>query len=268
MNKTIAFIGAGNMAEALIRGLLSSKTARPGQIIATDVRPERLEQLHRAYAIHTSADNAKAAAKADIIVLAVKPQQMDAALKDLKSEISNLKLVVSIAAGVPTARIERELGGEPRVVRTMPNTPALVGAGAAALCRGRFATEADLATAEQILSAVGIVVRTDEEHLDAVTALSGSGPAYIFFMTEAMIAAGVEAGLSEEVAKRLAVQTVFGAGKLLAESGELPQELRRKVTSPGGTTEAALKVKMERGFAKIVAEAIHAAARRSRELSQ
>ncbi len=265
MNKTIAFIGAGNMAEALIRGLLSAKTVKPEQIAATDVRPERLEQLHRTYGIHTSADNAKAAAKADVIVLAVKPQQMTNVLSSLHFPLP--ALVVSIAAGVPTARIERELGGEPRVVRTMPNTPALVGAGAAALCRGRFATEADLVAAETILGAVGVVVRTDEQHLDAVTALSGSGPAYIFYMAEAMIAAGVEAGLSEDVAKRLAVQTVFGAGKLLAESGELPQELRRKVTSPGGTTEAALKVKMERGFAKIVAEAIHAAARRSRELS-
>jgi pyrroline-5-carboxylate reductase len=265
--KTIVFIGGGNMAEALIRGLLSSKTTLPEQIIATDVRPERLEQLHRAHGIHTSADNAASTAKADIIVLAVKPQQMNAVLANLKPEISNLKLVVSIAAGVTTSRIERELGGEPRVVRTMPNTPALVGAGAAALCKGRYATESDLSLAEKILSAVGIVVRTDEQHLDAVTALSGSGPAYIFYMAEAMIAAGIEAGLSEDVAKRLAVQTVFGAGKLLAESGELPQELRRKVTSPGGTTEAALKVKMERGFARIVAEAIHAAARRSRELS-
>lgn len=261
MNKTITFIGGGNMAEALIRGLLSAKA---GRIIATDVRAERLEQLQRTYGIETSSDNAASAAKADIVVLAVKPQKMSAVLEGLKIKS---QLLISIAAGITTARIERELGGEPRVVRSMPNTPALVGAGAAALCKGRFATEADLATAERILSAVGIVVRTDEQQLDAVTALSGSGPAYIFYMAEAMIAAGVEAGLPEDVAKRLAVQTVFGAGKLLAESGELPSELRRKVTSPGGTTEAALKVKIDRGFAKIVAEAIHAAARRSRELS-
>lgn len=261
MNKTIVFIGAGNMAEALIRGLIAAKT---GRIIATDVRAERLEQLHRAYNIEISAENATAAAKADIIVLAVKPQQMSAVLKGLK--ICG-QLVVSIAAGVTTARIERELGGEPRVVRTMPNTPALVGAGAAAICKGRFASDADLDTAETILKAVGIVVRTDEQHLDAVTALSGSGPAYIFYMAEAMIAAGIEAGLPAEVAKRLVVQTVFGAGALLAVSGESPEELRKKVTSPGGTTEAALKVKIERGFAKIVADAMHAAARRSRELS-
>jgi pyrroline-5-carboxylate reductase len=286
MNKTIAFIGAGNMAEALIRGLLETKA---GHIIATDVRAERLEQLRCAYNIEISTDNAAAAAKADIIVLAVKPQQMTNALGGLKSVVGRVpsrggiietraasgdaaykkssQLIVSIAAGVTTARIERELGGEPRVVRSMPNTPALVGAGATAVCKGRFATEADLDTAETILKAVGIVVRTDEQHLDAVTALSGSGPAYIFYMAEAMIAAGIEAGLPADVAKRLAVQTVFGAGKLLAESGESPEQLRKKVTSPGGTTEAALKVKMERGFAKIVADAMHAAARRSRELS-
>ena len=176
-------------------------------------------------------------------------------------------LLVSIAAGVTTLRIERELGGEPHVVRAMPNTPALVGAGAAALCKGRFATEADLSAAEEILSAVGIVVRTDERYLDAVTALSGSGPAYIFYMAEAMIAAGVEVGLSQDVARRLTVQTIFGAGTLLAQSGESPEQLRNKVTSSGGTTEAALKVKMDSGFAKIVSAAIHAAARRSRELS-
>jgi len=262
MNKIVAFIGAGNMAEALIRGLVAAKT---GQIIATDVRAERLEQLHRAYGIETSTDNTQAAAKADIIVLAVKPQQMSVILKELK--VRSSQLVISIAAGVKTSRIEHELGGEPRVVRTMPNTPALVGAGAAAVCKGRFATEDDLATAETILKAVGIVVRVEEKDLDAVTALSGSGPAYIFYMAEAMIAAGVEAGLPADVAKRLAVQTVFGAGALLAASGESPEQLRNRVTSPGGTTQAALKVMTERGFAKIVADAIQVAARRSRELS-
>jgi len=267
MNMTIAFIGAGNMAEALIRGVLSAKTATPEQITATDVRADRLEQLHRAYGIHTSTDNAKAAAKADIIVLAVKPQQMTAVLKGSGFTVQGSQLVISIAAGVPTGRIERELGGEPRVVRTMPNTPALVGAGAAVLCKGRFATEDDLVTAETILKAVGIVVRVEEKDLDAVTALSGSGPAYIFYMAEAMIAAGVEAGLPADVARRLAVQTVFGAGALLAASGEPTEQLRNKVTSPGGTTEAALKVMRECGFAKIVAEAMQAAARRSRELS-
>ena len=267
MKETIAFIGAGNMAEALIRGLLAAKTATPKQIIAADVRAERLVGLQKEFFVRTELDNAEAVQEADIVVLSVKPQKISAALKDLKPEVSNSKLLISIAAGITTARIEQELGGKPRVVRTMPNTPALVGAGAAALCPGRYATEKDLAMAERILGAAGITVRVEEEDLDAVTALSGSGPAYVFYLAEAMIAAGQELGLSEEVARRLAVQTIFGAGKLLEESSELPEELRRKVTSPGGTTEAALRVKMERGFAKIVAEAMRAAARRSRELS-
>lgn len=264
MNTKIAFIGAGNMAEALIRGM---RPTSAGLILATDVRTERLEQLRAAYGIETGSDNATAAAKSDVVVLAVKPQQMSEVLATIRASISDRQLILSIAAGVTTARIERELGGTPRVVRAMPNTPALVGAGATAVCSGRFATEEDLAMAEEILRAVGLVVRVEEKDMDAVTALSGSGPAYIFYMTEAMIAAGVELGLSRETASRLAAQTAFGAGKLLMESGEPPSELRRKVTSPGGTTEAALKVMQQRGFTENVVEAIRAAARRSRELS-
>jgi pyrroline-5-carboxylate reductase len=176
-------------------------------------------------------------------------------------------LVVSIAAGVTTGRIERELGGKVRVVRVMPNTPSLVGAGAAALAKGTHATDDDLAAAESIFGAVGISARVEEKLLDTVTAVSGSGPAYVFYVTEAMIKAGVAAGLDESLAKKLAVQTVYGAGKLLMESGEEPASLRRKVTSPGGTTEAALKVMSERKLEEIFAEAIKAAEKRSRELS-
>lgn len=265
MNQTIAFIGAGNMAEALIRGLLAAGTVTPSQIIAADVRPERLDYIHRTYNVCTSRDNAQAAQRADIVVLAVKPQQMSSVLSSLHP--SESALIVSIAAGFTTARIERELGGSPRVVRAMPNTPALVGAGATALCKGRFATEEDLSAAEKLLNAVGIVVRVEETAMDAVTALSGSGPAYVFLMAEALVSAGIEAGLSEPVARQLAIQTVCGAGRLLAESDESPQQLRRKVTSPGGTTEAALRVMTERGFATILADAVQAAVRRSRELS-
>jgi pyrroline-5-carboxylate reductase len=192
---------------------------------------------------------------------------MSAVLSPLKSAATARKLYISIAAGVTTARIESELGGKARVVRVMPNTPALVGAGAAALAKGAHATGDDLATAELILGAVGIVVRVEERFIDAVTALSGSGPAYIFFVTEAMIKAGVAAGLDEALARKLAVQTVYGAAKLLVESGEDPEALRRKVTSPGGTTEAALKVMSERKLAEIFTEAIKAAEKRSRELS-
>jgi pyrroline-5-carboxylate reductase len=266
-NKTIAFLGAGNMGEALIRGLLMAKTVEPSQIIATDVRPERLDELAKTFGIRIAGENTKAVTDADIVLLAVKPQQMSAVLASLKSATSDLKLFISIAAGVTTARIESELGGKTRVVRVMPNTPALVGAGAAALAKGAFATDNDLTTAESILGAVGITVRVEEKFIDAVTALSGSGPAYIFFVTEAMIKAGVAQGLEEVLARKLAIQTVYGAAKLLVESGESPESLRRKVTSPGGTTEAAINVMNENKLMEIFAEAIQAAERRSRELS-
>jgi pyrroline-5-carboxylate reductase len=265
LNKTIAFIGAGNMAEALIRGLHANKVIPASRIIATDVRPERLEELKRAFGIHVMADNATAVREADIIVLAVKPQQMSAALSALTPP--SVALIISIAAGITASRIERELGGRPRVIRVMPNTPALVGAGTAALAKGKHATDDDLQTADEILKAVGITVHVDEKLLDAVTALSGSGPAYVFYVTEAMIQAGIAQGLSAEDARKLAVHTVFGAGILLAQTGEEPAELRLKVTSPGGTTEAALKVMQERKLADIFNEAIAAAARRGRELS-
>lgn len=266
-NQTLAFIGAGNMAEALIKGLLAAKTLSPRQLIATDVRPERRTELSAAYGIRTLADNAAAVQVAEIILLAVKPQQMTEVLGNLKSQITTHKLLISIAAGVTTARIERELGGTPRVVRVMPNTPALVGAGAAGLCRGRHATDSDLATAETILQAVGITVRVAEDAMDAVTALSGSGPAYLFYLAETLIAAGVKVGLSPEIARQLAIQTVHGAGKLLAESSDAPEVLRQKVTSPGGTTEAALKVMTERQLADIIAAAVEAATKRGKELS-
>lgn len=258
-DETIAFLGAGNMAEALIRGLLDNNVLPATSLIAHDIRPERLEELRQRYGIRTGPP------EADIIVLAVKPQQMSAALSSFVLRPSSL--LISIAAGVTTARIERELGGQPRVVRVMPNTPALVGAGAAALCKGRYATDADLATAESVLGAVGITVRVEESLMDAVTALSGSGPAYIFYVTEAMIAAGIAQGLPAEVARRLAIQTVAGAGRLMSETGEDPGRLREKVTSPGGTSEAALKVFRDRKLAEVFAEAIAAATRRGRELA-
>lgn len=257
--ETIAFLGAGNMAEALIRGLLTAKLFRPDQIIAHDIRPERLEELRRTFGIRTGQP------VGDVIVGAVKPQQMSAALSAL--DMRRAPLFVSIAAGIPTSRIEREIGGTPRVVRVMPNTPALVGAGATALCKGAYATDADLATAEEILHAVGITVRVDEAFMDAVTALSGSGPAYIFYVAEALVAAGLKAGLPPAIARQLTFQTIMGAGRMLVESADSPETLRQKVTSPGGTTAAALQVLSDRGLKEILDEAVQAATRRGRELS-
>jgi len=267
-NKTIAFIGAGNMGEALIRGLLAAKAVNSERIIATDIRKERLSHIAAKLNVKTVFDNAAAVANAGVVVLAVKPQHMSAALAALRSRAGECTLFISIAAGVPTARIESELGGKAHVVRVMPNTPSLVSAGVAALARGLYATEEDLVIAETILNAVGITVRVEERLMDAVTALSGSGPAYVFYVTEAMIKAGTTAGLDEELAKKLAIQTIHGAAKLLVESGESPESLRCKVTSPGGTTEAAIKVMTKRKLMEIFTEAIGAAEKRSRELSE
>lgn len=266
-DKMIAFIGAGNMGEALIRGLLARKAVHAQQLVATDVRPDRLEHFEQTFGIHAKMDNAVAVKEADIVVLAVKPQQMSEVLAGFRASMSPDKLVISIAAGIPTRKIEAALGGKARVIRVMPNTPALVSAGAAGLSKGAHATEADLVTAESILGAVGITVRVPEDLIDAVTALSGSGPAYVFFVTEAMIAAGVKAGLTPELAKKLAIQTVHGAAKLMVETGEAPESLRRMVTSPGGTTEAAIKVMTDRKLMEIFRDAIAAATRRGKELS-
>lgn len=266
-NKTIAFLGAGNMAEALIRGLFAKQVLPPARVIATDVHAERRDYMHRTFGIVMSTDNLAAVRQADIIILAVKPQQMSALLAELRPAMDGRKLIVSIAAGITTARLERELGGTTRVVRVMPNTPALVGAGAAALCSGKFTTAADMATAESILHAVGIVVTVDEKDIDAVTALSGSGPAYMFFVTEAMIKAGIEQGLTPDIARKLAIQTILGSALLLTESQEEPAALRRKVTSPGGTTEAAIKTMTEGKLPELFASAMAAASKRSKELS-
>ena len=265
-NKTVAFIGAGNMGEALIRGLLAAGTVTPQQIIANDLRADRLESLAKAFGIRPMTDSAAAVTAANIVLLAVKPQQMREALVNVRA-MAESKLFISIAAGVTTEKIESMLGDAPHVVRVMPNTPALVGAGAAALCKGRYATDEDLAIAEAILGAVGITVRTEEKFLDAVTALSGSGPAYIFLVAEAMIKAGIEAGLREDIARTLTLQTIYGAAKLLVESGDPPADLRRKVTSPGGTTEAAIKVMTDHKLVETFCAAIQAAARRGQELS-
>lgn len=267
-DKTIAVIGAGNMGEALVRGLLGKGAITADRLIAADVRPERLDLFASQFGVTVTDDSAVAVRRADIVLLAVKPQQISELLGGLRGTIDRSKLVISIAAGVPTTRIERELGDSTRVVRVMPNTPAQIGEGAAALASGRHAAEEDLTVADAILSAVGTTVRTDEIHLDAVTALSATGPAYLFLVAEAMIKAGVEVGLPPEMARKLTLQTILGAARLMKESGEDPSELRRKVTSPNGTTEAAMRVMAEGRFVELFGEAIKAAAHRSRELSE
>jgi pyrroline-5-carboxylate reductase len=261
----IAFIGAGNMAGALIQGLISAGTCRAAQIVATDVRAEAVAALVQRHAITAARDNVAAVRAADVIVLSTKPQVFPVILPELAADIGSEKLVLSIAAGVPIAVIESQLGAA-RVVRAMPNTPALVQAGATAIAAGRYATAADMDIAATIFQSVGIVERVSESLLDAVTALSGSGPAYVFLMVEALTEAGVKLGLSEATAAALAAQTVFGAGKLLHESAQAPAVLRANVSSPGGTTVAGLERLEHADFRGVIARAVARAAERAGEL--
>jgi pyrroline-5-carboxylate reductase len=266
IDRRIAFIGAGNMASALIQGLLARGNARAEDLIASDVRAEALAALAKEHGIATTADNARAC-EAEIVVLSVKPQVLPGLLPELAPQLGTGTLVISIAAGVPLAVIESQLPGR-RVVRAMPNTPALVGAGATALAAGSGAGPADLARAREIFESVGVVVEVEENLLDAVTALSGSGPAYLFYLAESLVEAGREVGLSDEVARTLALQTVFGAAKLLHESREDPAQLRRKVTSPNGTTEAGVKALEARQVREAFRACVVAARDRGRELGR
>lgn len=266
LSQGIAFIGGGNMATALIQGLIATHTARREQLLVSDIRQEGLVQLRDKYGVRTTLDN-RAACHSDILVLSVKPQNFAGLLPTIAPQLAPSTLVISIAAGVPLRAIEAALP-QSRVVRAMPNTPALVSAGATAIAAGSKATPEDMALATKIFASVGQVVQVEEVQLDAVTALSGSGPAYVFLMAEALTAAATELGLSPEVASVLARQTIFGAGRLLVESQEPPAELRRKVTSPGGTTAAGIAALESRDFAGALAACLRAAAARGAELGK
>lgn len=265
---TITFIGGGNMAGALIRGLVGTATVPAAQIIAADPDEDRRNLLESELDIRTSADNTAAVAEADVVVLAIKPQVFAQVLPGIAAALSPDTLLVSIAAGISTRIIERAFPSGTRVVRTMPNTPALVGAGATAISPGSHATDEDLELAETLFRSVGISVRVPEEQLDAVTGLSGSGPAYVFAMVEALRDAGVCEGLPEATALQLASQTVFGAARLLLDEKESPEVLRERVTSPGGTTRAGLDALATAGFAGAIQGAVRAATRRSVELGK
>ena len=268
LGKTIAFLGAGNMAEALVKGLLRARVAGPAEILCTDRRADRLADLSRLYGVRTSPDNRAAAAEAAIVVLSVKPQVMNKLLAEIAPALDGSKLVISIAAGVPLAAIERRVGHGVRLVRTMPNTPALVGAGATAISLGEHATDADLAQARALFDAVGRTAVVDEPLLDAVTGLSGSGPAYIFLVIEALADAGVKVGLDRRTAQDLAAQTVLGSAQLLIETGEHPGRLKDQVTSPGGTAIAGLHTLEAGGLRTTLMNAVEAATKRSHELGR
>lgn len=268
MDKNIAFIGAGNMAGALIKGLLSAKACTPSQIHATDLRADRLAQLQKEHGIATGDDNKKAVAWADVVVLATKPQVLDAVLVEIASSIRPDAVVISIAAGISAAAIEARLQKGTRVVRTMPNTPAIVDAGATAIAKGTHATTEDIQLARQLFDSVGKTVTLDESLIDAATGLSGSGPAYIFLIIEALSDAGVKVGLHRDSALMLAAQTVLGSAKLLLDTGEHPGRLKDMVTSPGGTAIAGLHTLEAGGLRTTLINAVEAATRRAQELGR
>ena len=265
---TIGFVGAGNMAEALIRGLVRGGHIAADRVHASGPRRERLDELRAAYAIHVTQDNREVARTAGLVVLAVKPQILDKVLREIGDQLKPGTLVVSIAAGVDTEAIETAVPEGVRVIRAMPNTPALVGAGATAISAGRHASADDLATAKALFDAVGITVTLDESHLDAVTGLSGSGPAYIFLILEALSDAGVKVGLSRRNAQRLAAQTVMGSAKMLLETDEHVGHLKDMVTSPGGTAIAGLHTLEEGGLRTTLINAVETATKRARELGR
>jgi len=265
---TIAFIGAGNMAGSLINGLISDGYDA-ALISAADPNEAQLATLARRTGIRTTTDNATAA-QADVVVLAVKPQVLEGAARELAPAIRQRRpLVISIAAGIREDALQAWLGGGVPLVRTMPNTPAMIGAGATVLHAGPGVTADQRDTAESVLRAVGLTRWVeDEDQLDAVTALSGSGPAYFFLVLEAMEAAGVRLGLPAETARLLTLQTALGAARMAIESDEDPATLRRRVTSPGGTTERALAVLEQGGLRELFGSALTAARDRSVELSR
>ncbi|MBU0678319.1 MAG: pyrroline-5-carboxylate reductase [Verrucomicrobia bacterium] len=264
---TICFIGAGNMAEALVSGIVSKGVCPAANIVVTDIAEARLAIFREKFGVGTETDNRKAVDGKDIVVLAVKPQVMTEVLDELRGAIGEKTLVISIAAGLRSTVFESALGDRIRLVRVMPNTPALVGLGAAAIASGSRATDDDLAVAEKLLGSVGIVVRVDEDAMDAVTALSGSGPAYVFYLIEHMLKAADELGMDADTARGLVLATVQGAAKLMSESGSSAEDLRARVTSKGGTTAAAVAVFEKSGVGEAIVNAVKAAEHRSKELS-
>ena len=276
----IGFIGAGNMAEAMAGALISSGKMQSKQLTLCDLREDRLTHLKTQYNVHTSTTAAETFATSTTVILAVKPQGMKPLLEDLRSKgvhrTDRHKQVITIAAGLPLSFYEAIFydGLAPHfakrlpILRVMPNTPALVLAGMSGLCGNRHTTDADMDLAESLLSSMGDVLRVTEEQMDGVTAVSGSGPAYFFYVVETMVNTAMEMGFDKDQAHRLAISTLNGAAKLLLNSDEDPETLRRKVTSPGGTTEAAINEMKAQNVPEGIRKGMLAAAKKSHELSK
>ena len=267
-NRVIAVVGAGHMAGALIGGMLRSKLVPPKGIVAARRSPDALAELQKKWGVRTSTDNRKAVEGADIVILAVKPQMAKKVMEGLAGAVRKDQLVISVMAGITTAAISKALGVECPVVRAMPNTPCLVDAGATAICAGARAGEKELKLAESVFASVGLVATLPESALDAATGLSGSGPVYIYMVIEAMTDGGVKMGIPRAVAAKLAAQTVFGAAKLVLETGKHPAVLKDEVTTPGGTAISAIHVLESKGLRALFIDGIEAATKRSQELSK
>jgi pyrroline-5-carboxylate reductase len=267
-SRRIGMLGAGNMAGALIRGLLASKSVTPDQIVASDVRADHLKELEAQYGIKTFSDNRQLAAASNLVVLAVKPQVVDRVLDQMADAFSPDTLLVSIAAGVPIRSLEARLPEHVRVVRAMPNTAAIALAGATGIAPGSRATQEDVDDTQALFAAIGRSVVLDESLIDAVTGLSGSGPAYVMVMIEALADGGVKVGLHRDTALLLAAQTVYGSAKLLLETGEHPGRLKDMVTSPGGTAIAGLHTLESGGLRRTLIDAVDSATKRAIELGE
>jgi pyrroline-5-carboxylate reductase len=268
MSRRICVLGAGKAGEALVAGLLSSGWSKPADIVATARHQERIDELSKRYGIEGTLDNVAAVEGAQVVVIAVKPQDIEGLLGDVGAALDSSQTVLSIAAAIPTELIERHMGDGVPVVRAMPNAPVTVHEGMAGVTGGAHATEEHVALAEEVLGSVGRSVRVDEAYMDAVTAVSGSGPAYFALLAESMIEAGILLGLSREVSTDLVVQTMLGTAKLLRDEKMHPVELREMVTSPGGTTISAIRELEQAGVRAAFLNAIQAAMKRSRELAE
>ncbi|ABC77615.1 pyrroline-5-carboxylate reductase [Syntrophus aciditrophicus] len=266
-NQKIGLVGCGKMGTILLSGMLRNRLVAESQIRVADVVKERLEEIHEAYPDIVQESNQPLARSVDILILAVKPQNLPELLNELTEDIHSGQLIVSVAAGISTRLIEKHLSGPVRVVRAMPNTPALVGEGVTALAAGAYATQKDVETVARLFEAVGLTVKINENLMDAVTGLSGSGPGYVFVILEALADAGVFLGLPRETALKLAAQTLLGSAKLYLRTGKHPGELKDMVTSPGGTTIAGLKALEEGRLRATLMTAVEAATRRSKVLA-
>jgi len=268
LNEKIGVVGAGKIGSAIVRGVIRAGLVAKDQVMASDVSDALRQAISNELGIQVTSDNGAVCDFADIVILAVKPQILDGVVKEMARKLGKTKLVVSVAAGVPLSRIESNLAQGARVVRVMPNIPCVVGAGASCYAGGAHATAKDLENVALVLNSFGIALPVEEKYLDAVTGLSGSGPAYVFLFTEAMADGGVQVGLSRDVALKLALQTVYGSARMALESAKHLGELKDEVTSPGGTTIAGLYALEQKGFKGTVMDAIVHATRRSQELGK